>query len=92
MKILKRAAAVAVFLMGLTACSDSDEYVQEAVTAPSPFHGIHGITVTKDGKSSREASSDARSTRSIRRAVRQASTKLLRQGWLTTSKKVPMER
>src|SRR3989338_5471964 len=50
MKILKRAAAVAVILMGVTACSDSDEYVQEAVTGPSPFHGIHGITVTKDGK------------------------------------------
>ncbi|MBC7101658.1 MAG: hypothetical protein H5U13_00305, partial [Parvibaculum sp.] len=50
MKILKRAAAVAVILMGATACSDSNEYVQEAVTGPSPFHGIHGITVTKDGK------------------------------------------
>ena len=50
MKILKHAAAIAVVLMGVAACSDSDEYVQEAVTGPSPFHGIHGITVTKDGK------------------------------------------
>lgn len=50
MKVLKRTAAVAVILIGMAACSDSDEYVQEAVTGPSPFHGIHGITVTKDGK------------------------------------------
>lgn len=50
MKSLKYTAAAAAIMVALAACSDKEEYVQEAVTGPSPFHGIHGITVTKEGK------------------------------------------
>lgn len=50
MTLAKRSALAAAILLALAACSDGDEYTQEAVTGPSPFHGIHGITVTKEGK------------------------------------------
>ncbi|ABS64408.1 NHL repeat containing protein [Parvibaculum lavamentivorans DS-1] len=49
MKCLNGAAIAAVILF-TAACSENDEYTQSAVTPPSPFHGIHGITVTKEGK------------------------------------------
>lgn len=48
MKFARNAVAAATILVALSACSD--DYTQEAVTEPSPFHGIHGITVTKEGK------------------------------------------
>lgn len=50
MNFMKRTAFFAAILFAASACSDSEEYTQEAITAPSPFHGIHGITVTKEGK------------------------------------------
>ncbi len=52
MRVSRTAAILFAALTTVAACSDSDEgsYTLEAVTAPSPFHGIHGITVTKDGK------------------------------------------
>ncbi len=50
MKSLKIAVAFAAMLAVTAACSDKDEYTQETVTPPSPFHGIHGITVTKEGR------------------------------------------
>ncbi len=52
MRALVNAAALFAALMVVAACSEENggSYTLEAVTAPSPFHGIHGITVTKDGK------------------------------------------
>ncbi|MEQ8325571.1 Vgb family protein [Parvibaculum sp.] len=52
MRALINAAALFAALMVVAACSEENggSYTLEAVTAPSPFHGIHGITVTKDGK------------------------------------------
>lgn len=51
MRVLKHAATLSAVLMFAAACSEDEHgYTLEAVTPPSPFHGIHGITVTKDGK------------------------------------------
>lgn len=49
MRSLKYGAA-AMLLALAAGCSESEpDYTMEAVTGPSPFHGIHGITVTNDG-------------------------------------------
>lgn len=50
MKNLKGAALLAATIALASGCSDKEEYTQETVTQPSPFHGIHGITVTREGK------------------------------------------
>ncbi len=51
MTALKKTAVTAALLLALSGCSDEGgDYSQDAITAPSPFHGIHGITVTKEGK------------------------------------------
>ncbi|MDP1628369.1 PQQ-binding-like beta-propeller repeat protein [Parvibaculum sp.] len=50
MKRLQGAAIFAAVIALAAACSDKEEYAQETVTPPSPFHGIHGITVTKEGR------------------------------------------
>ncbi|MEX2249013.1 MAG: hypothetical protein WD671_05220 [Parvibaculum sp.] len=50
MKIVRTVAALAVTFSFAAACSESESYTQETVVAPSPFHGIHGLTVTPDGR------------------------------------------
>lgn len=50
MRNLKGTAILAAMLAFTSACSDKEEYTQETVTQPSPFHGIHGITVTREGR------------------------------------------
>lgn len=49
MKRLQGAAVFAAVIALAAACSEKEEYTQETVTSPSPFHGIHGITVTREG-------------------------------------------
>jgi hypothetical protein len=43
-KFVKRTAFYAAILFAASACSDGEKYTQEAISAPSPFHGIHAIT------------------------------------------------
>lgn len=50
MKLMTRAAMLTAFIAVAAACSENVEYTQETVTPPSPFHGIHGITVTEEGR------------------------------------------
>ena len=50
MKIVRTAAALAFVFSFAAACSEGESYMQETVVAPSPFHGIHGLTVTPDGR------------------------------------------
>lgn len=50
MQGLKLGVAAAAFAMLAAGCSEGEPaYEMEAVTGPSPFHGIHGLTVTSDG-------------------------------------------
>ena len=58
MKIMKKAALAVTLAIAsailLSACDEkkttpAERYSMEGVTGPSPFHGIHGITVEKDG-------------------------------------------
>ena len=51
MRGLKLGVAAAALGLIDAGCSDAEpKYELEAVTGPSPFHGIHGLTVTKAGK------------------------------------------
>lgn len=45
-----RTTAVLAVAFSIAACSESDSYTQETLVPPSPFHGIHGLTFTSDGK------------------------------------------
>lgn len=47
---LAAALAAAVIAAPATAQTVADGYTLEAVTGPSPFHGIHGLTVTPGGR------------------------------------------
>ena len=49
MKTIRTTAALAL-AFSIAACSESDSYTQETLVPPSPFHGIHGLTFTSDGK------------------------------------------
>lgn len=50
MRSLKYGAA-AMLLALAAGCSEGEPtYEMEAVTGPSPFHGIHGLTVTSEGR------------------------------------------
>lgn len=50
MRSLKYGAA-AVLLALAAGCSEGEPtYELEAVTGPSPFHGIHGLTITSEGR------------------------------------------
>jgi len=49
MRTMHMATALTVAL-SVAACSENDSYTQEVVVSPSPFHGIHGLTFTSDGK------------------------------------------
>lgn len=51
MRGLKLGVAAAALAMLVAGCSESEpKYEMEAVTGPSPFHGIHGLTVTSAGE------------------------------------------
>ncbi|MFN3627828.1 MAG: hypothetical protein ACK4S3_08120 [Parvibaculum sp.] len=51
MRGLKLGVAAAALALIAVGCSENEpKYELEAVTGPSPFHGIHGITVTGAGK------------------------------------------
>lgn len=50
LKLGVAAAALAIFMSGCSEENAAANYEMEAVTGPSPFHGIHGLTVTSEGK------------------------------------------
>ncbi|MDX5367307.1 MAG: hypothetical protein LPK88_12705 [Alphaproteobacteria bacterium] len=51
MRGLKLGVAAAALALLAAGCSEAEPaYEMEAVTGPSPFHGIHGLTVTSAGK------------------------------------------